>query len=216
MLGLKYIQKKCLNGIFQFGFCLFTIACGGYEPADESDLTARPGEIVGVMLNENGKSDPNTTIQLITADGTELIASTDGIDSDGRFGVFPPDTGSYNIIGIFGDTVKAIKQNVAFISGEGQNIGKVQAQKVALLSVQVDVPNDSNIDGSGVLVEVLGTDISMTTREEGVGLFEVGIPAGVYTIRLSKNGLETLEVSDVVLNAEDAKLLENIAMSTEN
>jgi len=46
---------------------------------------------------------------------------------------------------------------------------------------------------AGVLVEVVGTAFSDFTNSSG-NYSIVGIPVGIYTIRFSKEGYETLEV----------------------
>jgi hypothetical protein len=42
----------------------FYMQCCGYKAADADDLEPREGEIVGVLVDSNGKSDPNSTIEL--------------------------------------------------------------------------------------------------------------------------------------------------------
>ena len=40
----------------------------GYKAADADDLEPREGEIVGVLVDSNGKSDPDSRIELYRAD----------------------------------------------------------------------------------------------------------------------------------------------------
>jgi hypothetical protein len=167
------------------------------------------------LVDDRGKAHPDAWIELFKVDGTESLQSNEGMDSDGRFGVFPPETGLYNIVGSFGEpersTNKAIIQNVSFTAGEAKNIGKIAGQKVALLTVHVETPE--GVDPDGVKVEVLGYAASTTTVQEGVGAILIGIPAGTYDVRFSKDGLATAVIEDVSLAAGEAKVLDKIVMT---
>ncbi len=189
---------------------LATLAgCGGYDSADPDELEARKGEIVGVLVNDREKASPDAWIQLYQSNGTEAIRSQQGMDSDGRFGIFPPETGTYNIVGCFGEpatsTTKVIKQGIEFIASEGLNIGKLQAQKVAALSFRVT--DQAGVGVEDVQVEVLGF-AKTTTVQEGVGAIETGVPAGTYDLRFSKDGYQTLSQTDVAVVSEEVKLIE--------
>lgn len=188
---------------------MLTSACGGYEAAESKDLQARQGELVGVLIDAKGKSHPDASVQLFAEDGTTILLSNN-MDSDGAFSLFPPAAGTYSVIGVLGETEKVIKQKIVF-NGDGQNIGTLQGQTVAALSVHVTTPD--GIEPSGVKVEVLGTEGSATTIEEGAGILEYGIPAGTYSIRFSKDGLEELIMTGVTFTSEEAKLLDPVAMS---
>ena len=189
-------------------------ACGGYGAADPDKLSPRAGEIVGVLVDDGGKAHPDAWIQLYSTDGTAALISNQGMDSDGRFGIFPPSAGIYNIVGSFGEpgtsTSKAIKQDVSFAAGDSINIGKMEGMKVAVLTVHVATP--SGIDPHGVKVEVLGYAASTETIQEGVGAITVGIPAGTYQVRFSKEGLVTQVIEDVLLIGGEAKLLDRVTM----
>ncbi len=126
----------------------------GYKAADADDLEAREGEIVGVLLGSNGKANPDSTIELYRVDGETPLTSYTGIDSDGRFGVYPPDDGIYSIVGSIGTLDKVIVQGIAFTVAEGLNIGTIQTAKVGGLAVRVIVPDGHSPDG--VAFQVLG------------------------------------------------------------
>src|SRR5690606_28934419 len=99
-------------------FGLNSLLSCGYKAADSDDLTPRGGEIVGVLVDANDKSHPDAWIELYEVAATEPLFKQQGMNSDGSFGVFPPETGVYNIIGSFGEPEtsldKAIIQNVSF------------------------------------------------------------------------------------------------------
>ncbi|MFW7378607.1 MAG: hypothetical protein ACOH5I_07370 [Oligoflexus sp.] len=197
--------------VFNIAIVLHLTACGGYDAADESDLEPRPGEIVGVLVDERGKAHPDASIELYAEDATEVLTVVEGMDSDGRFGVFPPDTGNYSIVGVIGDTQKVIVQGVAFTSGAGQNIGKIATTEVAVLSVQVTTPEE--FSSEGVKFQVLGYSASGTTIQEGFGIIESGIPAGKYKLRFSKEGLSDLLIENLELESGKITLLEDVEMS---
>jgi len=129
---------------------------------------------------------------------------------DGRFGVFPPESGTYNIVGKMGDADKAIAQNISFQHGDRLNIGTIATSKVALLTVQVKTP--TNVAPEGVSVEVLGYNAKTTTAQEGVGAFSVGIPTGTYSIRFTKAGLQERVMENVVLVSGDLNILEDVQL----
>ena len=197
--------------IWSLALLIFAAGCGGYKAADDEDIVARSGEIVGVLVNDKGKSQPDSTIQLFSTSGTEAIVSVTGIDSDGRFGIFPADSGVYNVVGIMGDLDKAIAQNLTFNAGDAMNIGTMQTKKVAGLTVYVKTPEA--ISPEGILVEVLGYSASAVTVTEGLGAIATGIPAGTYSVRFSKSGLTTQVVDNVVLAAGEVTVLENVTMT---
>lgn len=189
--------------------------CGGYKAADPDDLDPREGEIVGVLVDSDGKAHPDAWIELYLVTATAPTSKAQGMDSDGRFGVFPPDTGTYNLVGSFGDpekaTEKATVQNVSFTAGGEMNIGQVKGQKVAILSVKVTAPEGLSADG--ILVQVLGYGATATTSNGGVAVVPIGIPAGSYTVRFSKEGLETLSRPDVTFYGGEAKVIDDVTMT---
>lgn len=187
------------------------LGCGGYDAADESDIEPRAGEIVGVLVDNRGKAHPDASIELYAADATEALTVVEGMDSDGRFGVFPPDTGMYNIVGVISDTQKVILQGVEFTTGVGQNIGKLTSADVAGLSVQVSTPED--ISAEGVRFELLGYGANGMTIQEGYGIIESGIPAGTYSVRFSKEGLEDHLVEDLELESGVITLLKDVTLT---
>ncbi|WP_141732741.1 hypothetical protein [Oligoflexus tunisiensis] len=185
-------------------------SCGGYKAADDEDLEPREGEIVGVLVNENGKANPDSTIELYREDGETPLAKNTGIDSDGRFGVFPPEDGVYSIVGSMGDLDKVIVQGIVFKAGEGMNIGTIQTKKVGGLAVRVRVPEGHTPDG--VAFNLIGYEASGTTIEEGAGLIESGIPAGLYSAKFSKDGLETLVVEDIEIQSGEPTVLDDVVL----
>jgi hypothetical protein len=185
-------------------------ACGGYKAADDEDLEPREGEIVGVLVNENGKANPDSTIELYREDGETPLTQYTGIDSDGRFGVFPPEDGIYSIVGSMGNLDKVIVQGIAFQSGQGMNIGTIQTQKVGGLAVRVKVPEGHTPDG--VNFTLMGYEASGTTIEEGAGLIEEGIPAGRYSVKFSKTGLQTLIVEDLDIQSGEPTVLPDVTL----
>ncbi len=183
----------------------------GYKAADADDLEAREGEIVGVLLGSNGKANPDSTIELYRADGETPLTRYAGIDSDGRFGVYPPDDGIYSIVGSIGTLDKVIVQGIAFTVAEGLNIGTIQTAKVGGLAVRVIVPDGHSPDG--VAFQVLGYEASGTTVAEGAGLIEEGIPAGTYQVKFSKLGLETQIVKDVAIQSGEPTVLPDVTLT---
>jgi hypothetical protein len=188
-------------------------ACGGYQAADEDDLEPRAGEIVGILVDANGKAHPDASVELYASDATSALQRNEGMDSDGRFGVFPPSSGTYSVVGILGETDKVIMQNIEFVAGEGLSIGRIATQKVAGLSFRV--VNSENAGIEDVNVELLGYQASTKTQVEGAGLFETGIPAGTYKLRLSMDGLETKTVENIRLEPETVTVLENIMLEAD-
>ncbi len=203
-------MRIILNLFFSF-FFLMTYGCGGYKAADADDLEPRPGEIVGVLVNGDGKATPDATIQLFAFNGISALSQSTGIDSDGRFGVFPPESGTYNIVGSIGDLDKGVAQNIQFEAGGALNIGTVKTQRVAGLTVQVNTPE--GVSPEGVLVEVLGFAAQTTTIAEGAGVFTVGIPAGTWSLRFSRSDLATVVQADVTFAAEEVKILNDIELA---
>lgn len=201
-----------LRPILLLSALLVLPACG-YTAADDDDVEPRTGEIAGVLVKDNDKSDPNATIQLFASGGTTALSSVTGIDSDGRFGLFPPESGTYNVVGIIGDLDKAIRQNITFNMGDALNIGTLKAQRVAGLAVRVTVP--AGYAAEGVLIEVLGYNATAITVTEGLGAIETGIPAGTYSVRFSKGGLATQTIEQVVLTAGQVTTMTDVAMAAE-
>jgi hypothetical protein len=189
----------------------FTNQSCGYKPADEDDLQPREGEIVGILVGSNGKANPDATIELYRADGETPLTQYTGIDSDGRFGVFPPEDGVYSIVGSIGTLDKVIVQGIAFTAGEGLNIGTIQTAKVGGLAVRVNVPAGHTPDG--VVFHVMGYAASGTTVQEGAGLIEEGIPAGVFKVKFSKSGLQTLTVDQVEIQSGEPTVLPAVTLS---
>jgi len=183
----------------------------GYNAADAEDLQPRDGEIVGVLIKANGKADPNSTIELYLESGESPLSKYTGIDSDGRFGVFPPEDGIYSIVGSIGDLDKVIVQGIEFTNGPGINIGTVQTQTVGGLALRVIVPEGHSPDG--VSFSLLGYESSGVTVEEGAGLIEAGIPAGIYSVKFSKAGLQTLVVKQVEIKPGEPTLLPDVSLS---
>lgn len=190
----------------------FTVqSCGGYKAADAEDVEPREGEIVGVLVNSNGKANPDSTIELYREDGETPLTKYTGIDSDGRFGAFPPESGVYSIVGSMGNLDKVIVQGIVFTSGQGMNIGTIQTEKVGGLAVRVNVPSGHTPDG--VVFQVMGYEASGTTIEEGAGLIEEGIPAGVYKVKFSKTGLQTLIVDQVEIQSGEPTVLPAVSLT---
>lgn len=185
--------------------------CGGYNAADDEDLEPREGEIVGVLVNSNGKANPDSTIELYREDGETPLTKYTGIDSDGRFGVFPPEDGVYSIVGSMGNLDKVIVQGISFTAGEGMNIGTIQTEKVGGLALRVIVPDGHSPDG--VSFNLIGYEASGTTIEEGAGLIESGIPAGIYSVKFVKTGLQTLVVKPVEIQSGEPTVLQAVNMS---
>ncbi|MGE0172915.1 MAG: carboxypeptidase-like regulatory domain-containing protein [Oligoflexales bacterium] len=186
--------------------------CGGYKAADSDELEAKTGQIVGVLVDSKGKAHPDATIQLIESDGTEALISNN-MDSDGSFSLWPPGPGTYNIIGIFGETEKVIKQDVEMNDNlDGINVGTLEGDTVAILSVQVTPPED--VDPTDIKVEVLGTEWNATTVEEGIGIV-AGLPAGTYSVKFTKDGLKELVVEDIELEPKDTIVRDDITMEAE-
>ena len=182
----------------------------GYKAAPSDELVAREGEIVGVLIKSNGKADPSSTIELFQKDGESVLSSVSGIDSDGRFGIFPPETGSYNLVGSVGDLDKVIVQNIEFVGGVGMNIGTIQTALVGGLAVKVKVP--AGYSPVGVSFNLLGYAASGTTVEEGAGLIKTGIPAGTYTVKFSQTGLQTQLVSGVEIVSGEPTVLPDVSL----
>lgn len=191
-------------------------SCGGYDAANPKDLTPRVGEIVGVLVDKKGTCHPDAWIELYRMDSNEPVSQSQGIDSDGRFGVFPPDSGSFNIVGSFGEpatsTEKAIIQGITFTIGEGRNIGKLTGAAVAGLTASVKTP--ANIDKGGIVVSVMGYAGTAVTNSEGIAVVAMGIPAGTYKVNFSGTGVQDRIVGDVVLSAGEVKLLENVELDS--
>jgi hypothetical protein len=201
-------NKAQLSVLLISGFMIQS--CGGYKAADDEDLEPREGEIVGVLVNERGKASPDSIIELYRQDGETPIVKYEGIDSDGRFGVFPPEDGVYSIVGSMGDLDKVIVQGIVFKAGEGMNIGTIQTAKVGGLAVRVRVSEGHTPDG--VTFNLLGYEGSATTIEEGAGLIESGIPAGTYSVKFSKPGLETQVVKDVAIQSGEPTVLQDVLL----
>jgi hypothetical protein len=186
--------------------------CGGYKAADEDDLEVRQGEIVGVLVDSKGKSHPDATIQLIKADGVKALSSSN-MDSDGRFSLWPTEPGLYNVIGILGKTDKVIKQEIEFKeSREGINIGKLKGATVGALGVQVATPD--GVSSKGIKIQVLGTEESGTTIEEGVGGI-LTIPEGKYSVKFSGDGVKDLIREDVEIKSGEETLLGDVTLTQE-
>lgn len=182
----------------------------GYKAADADDLEPREGEIVGVLVDSSGKSDPNSTIELYRADGETPLTKYTGIDSDGRFGVFPPDDGLYNVVGSIGSLDKVIVQGIDFKVADRFNLGTLQTEKVGGLAVRVLVPEGHTPDG--VSFQILGYQASGLTIAEGAGLIEDGIPAGTYQVKFSKTGLQTQIVKDVEIRSGEPTVLPDVTL----
>lgn len=189
----------------------FTLQGCGYKAADADDLEPRDGEIVGVLVGGNGKANPDSTIELYREDGETPLTQYTGIDSDGRFGVFPPEDGIYSIVGSMGNLDKVIVQGISFTSNQGLNIGTIQTEKVGGLAVRVLVPAGHTPDG--VTFQVLGYQGSGTTIEEGAGLIEEGIPAGTYKVKFSKEGLQTQSISGVEIQSGEPTVLPSVTLA---
>lgn len=193
-----------------FALYLGVSACGGYKAADPDDLAPRAGEIVGVLVDDRGKASPDATIQLFAEDGEEAISSNQGMDSDGRFGVFPPDSGTYSIVGSFGEpktsTMMVIAQGIVFTAGQGMNIGKLTASKPGLVSAKVSVPQ--GVSKKDVVLSVLGFEASASSIAEGIAAITLPIPAGTYTLKLSRSDLKTKLVPNVTVASESIKVEE--------
>lgn len=189
----------------------FNMQSCGYKAADADDLEAREGEIVGVLVGSDGKSDPNSTIELYRTDGETPLTKYTGIDSDGRFGVFPPEDGSYSIVGSIGSLDKVIVQGISFTVADGLNIGTIQTSKVGGLAVRVIVPDGHTPDG--VNFQILGYEASGTTIAEGAGLIEEGIPAGLYQVKFSKPGLQTQVIKDVEIQSGEPTVLPAVTLT---
>lgn len=183
----------------------------GYKAADADDLEPREGEIVGVLVDANGKSDPDSTIELYRADGETALTKYTGIDSDGRFGVFPPDDGFYSVVGSIGSLDKVIVQGIAFKVGDRFNLGTIRTAKVGGLAVRVIVPDGHTPDG--VSFHLLGYEASGLTIAEGAGLIEDGIPAGTYQVKFSKAGLQTHIVKDVEIRSGEPTVLPDVTLT---
>jgi hypothetical protein len=189
----------------------FCIQSCGYKAADADDLEPREGEIVGVLVDANGKSDPESTIELYRADGETALTRYTGIDSDGRFGVFPPDDGVYSLVGAIGSLDKVIIQGIVFKVGDRFNLGTIQTGKVGGLAVRVIVPEGHTPDG--VSFQILGYEASSLTIAEGAGLIEDGIPAGTYQVKFSKAGLQTQIIKDVEIQSGEPTVLPNVTLT---
>lgn len=189
----------------------FTMQGCGYKAADADDLEPRDGEIVGVLVGGNGKANPDSTIELYREDGETPLTKYTGIDSDGRFGAFPPDDGIYSIVGSIGDLDKVIVQGISFTSNQGLNIGTIQTGKVGGLAVRVLVPAGHTLDGVGF--QVLGYEASGTTIEEGAGLIQEGIPAGAYKVKFSKKGLQAHIISNVEIQSGEPTVLPSVTLT---
>ncbi|TWW08872.1 hypothetical protein E3A20_20000 [Planctomyces bekefii] len=128
----------------------------------------------------------------------------------------PPKTGVYNIVGSFGvpdtATVKATAQRVEFTAGGSLNVGKIEGQKVALVTARIVDSVGTGL--SDVAVRVLGSQASGTSREEGLAALAMGIPAGTYQIEFQKSGYQTL-VQDLTVAAAEAKVLESVVLTAE-
>lgn len=183
----------------------------GYKAADADDLEPREGEVVGILIGSNGKSDPNSTIELYRADGETPLTKYTGIDSDGRFGVFPPDDGLYSVVGSIGSLDKVIVQGIPFTVAGRFNLGTIQTAKVGGLAVRVIVPDGHTPDG--VSFQILGYEASGLTIAEGAGLIEEGIPAGTYQVKFSKAGLQTQIIKDVEIRSGEPTVLPDVTLT---
>ncbi len=207
-------QTEPFRRFLVVGLASLATACGGYKAADPDDLDPREGEIVGVLVDKDGKAHPDAWIELYDVTATTPVFKAQGMDSDGRFGVFPPSDGTYNLVGSFGEpeksTEKAIVQNVSFTAGGEKNIGQMKGQSIAVLAAKVSVPEGESADG--VLIEVLGYGASATTSNGGVGAVPIGIPAGTYVVRFSKEGLAT-EARSVTFSGGEAKTIDDVTLT---
>src|SRR5690606_35617142 len=93
---------------------------------------------------------------------------------------------------------------------EGMNIGKLEADTVAMLTVRVSTPD--GIDPSGVRVQALGTESAAATIQEGVGAV-ASVPAGTYRVSFSKEGLADLVLDNVTLSAGEAKVIDDVTLT---
>jgi hypothetical protein len=90
------------------------------------------------------------------------------------------------------------------LNGKGVLIGTVQLVRT--------VPVDSrSYDQSGVLVEVVGTTLSATTTAQQKAMNSTftlsGLDSGTYTLRFSKNGYVTREISGIYHSGTDTSTM---------
>jgi hypothetical protein len=75
----------------------------------------------------------------------------------------------------------------------------------------VEVPAGHTPDG--VVFQVMGYAASGTTVQEGAGLIEEGIPAGVFKVKFSKPGLQTLTVDQVEIQSGEPTVLPAVTLT---
>jgi hypothetical protein len=90
------------------------------------------------------------------------------------------------------------------LNGNGVLMGSVQLERTS--------PEDPrSFDQSGVLVEVVGTTLSATTTAQQKAMNSTftlsGLDSGTYTLRFSKNGYVTREISGIYHNGTDTSTM---------
>ena len=152
------------------------------------------GSISGIVTNTDGEPIVNVVVQVEGYYNSSLTFE------DGSYEIFAIPEGTYSLSFTKPGYEAHIEENVVVTNG-GTTTVDVQLQQIAGSGNLICyVENTFELPVNGALVEVLGTSFSATTGIGGMCTIQ-NIPAGMYTVRVSKSGYQTQEIENVEILA---------------
>jgi hypothetical protein len=153
------------------------------------------------------KTDSSSSVIRVNLLQTNISADC---DSEGKFSLSSVPAGTYYLYANLGDTYKAIRSSVTVKEDETTAVDNFYLSKTGNISGKVTI-EDSD-DYSGILVKERSTGIETYTNSSGAFLL-TAIPAGTWSLSISKAGLNEITRSNVAVTSDATTQLADILLT---